>query len=601
MPDIGHLPDNKLFSLAMHGYNAYQPEYGIFCGGYQGPLYPNPTTLSYPGFDPYQHIEPTATEYTPDTQYTGLGAGNPGIDYKNPGHIIGLVDTFGRMSYGIGMMLAVHEGSDGAGGTSPVIDISLPMLAVNDDDNGTFGMSDLYPAIAEVPSVWPDSFTILPNGSVYPDPRRSVTFSAGAGHTPDLGVLDAETLNGLFVVKSVLSYYGMPQYLRATIEALAAAAEPLTEKAELDFTLDSPHMFNYYGHQTRFFPEIDDLHHCEIIQEGLAVSQCKTLTPGQALKTLTGSDGYHNGANDMNEYRSLTELNSVVNLVPVQVIGATYWLDIHGYRQTSAAGGGWNYEVDDWSPRAFLIASYMIVDFVLNVSDIPVDPESPEPGTVTIAGTATVKPIITNPEAFRFSVTTRPDPDPDPGWQFDAPLKTMIWGGEESVQRQAGIAMSMTNKYAWDKAWLGGSSATDDDVFSDTLEDWTLGGHSDMGFIIADTTPLEVPFSKTFTLGGGCNTVRMRIICRNRHIVSQAQWYMVPPDRWLPYSIEYPDWIFMLPNIGEYITVYPRWLTESNWDGDPTTVKDAVDMANIEVAFTVAGTKFDPIPFEVSL
>jgi len=478
------------------------------------------------------------------------------------------------------------------------------MLAVDDDDDGIFGMGNLYPAIAEVPSIWPDSFAILPNGRVTPDPRAFTSFSAGAGHTPDLGSLDAETLSELFVVKSVFSYYGMPQYLRSAIEVLAAAAEPLTEKAELDFTLDSPHMFNYYAHQTNFFPDIDDpgMSHHELIPGGLAISQCETLSAGQALKVLTGSEEYHNGEDGMNEYRSLTELNSVVNLVPVQVIGATYWLDDHSYREIHPPGGGVNYEVDDWTARGFLVASYMIVDLVINVSDLPVDPDNPEPGQVTVEGTATVKPIITNPEAYRFTITNRPRPVPDPGWTHDAPIQTVIWGAEEGVKRQASIALSMTNKYGWDKAWLGGSEASDMNGFDDSLEDWTLGGNSDLGFNIADTTPLEVPFSKTFTLGAGCTSIRMRVFCRNRHTVAQGpDWPMISPDYWVPYEMEYPDWWLLLPNIGEYITVYPRGVIESDWVDNPTAVVGALDMANIEVAFTVAGTKFDPISFEVSL
>jgi len=599
MAGIGHLPDNKLVSLAMHGYNAYQPEVGIFCGGYQGLLYPNPTTLSYPGFDPYQYLEPVASEYTPDVQYTGLGVGNPGIDYKNPGHVLGLVDTFSRMAYGIGQMLAVHEGSDGAGGVGPVISINVPMIGFEEAE--TFGMDDIYPAVAELPSDWPNSFTILANGRVSPDPRAFTSFSAGAGHTPTLNPLDAETFNGLFAGKTILSYYGMPQYFRAAIEALASAAEPLAEKSEMEFTLDSPHMFNYYAHLTDFFSDIDDLDHHILIPGGLAVSQCKVLTPAEALKVTTGFDNYHNGANGMNEYRSLTELNSVINLVPLQMIGATYWLDDHSYRQVFPPGGGTYYENDEWTPRSFSVASYMIADLVINVADIPVDPDDPEPGEVTIDGTATVKPIITNPEAYYWNFTNRPEPDPDPGWEYDAPLSTLIDGAEEYIQRQVNITMSMTNKYTWDRTWLGGGKTTDGDGFNDTLEDWTLGGNSDLGFTPADTTPLEVPFSKTFTMGAGCTSVRMRIFCRNRHSIGQAGDLMIHPDNWVPYSMLYPDWHLLLPNIGEYITVYPRGVIETGWQNDPTEVVNAMEMSNIEVSFTVTGTKFDPITFEVSL
>lgn len=597
---IGNLPDNKLMSLALHGYNPYQPECGIFCGGYQGLLYPNPTTLSYPGFDPYQYTEPVASEYEPDVNYTGLGIGNPGIDYKNPGHIIGLVDTFGRMSYGIGMLLAIHDGSDGAGGVGPVATINIPMIGL--EENTTFGMSDIYPVISEVPSDWPNSFTIITeNGRVSPDPRAFTSFYTGVGHTPILNLLDAEIFNSLFLDKTVLSYYGMPQYLRGIIEILATAAEPLTEKAELEFTLDSPHMFNNYSHQTGFFSDIDDLAHHELIPGGLAVAQCRVLTSAEALKVTTGSDTYHDGANGMNEYRSLTELNSVVNLVPLQMVGATYWIDDHTFRTILPPGGGIIREIDEWTPRTFSAASYMIADLVINVSDIPVDPDDPSPGTVTIEGTATVKPIITNPEAYYWEFTRRPIPVPDPGWEHDSPVVTTIYGPNESIQRRVNVGMSMTNKYTWDKTWLGGGETTDDDSFSDVLIDDATGGDSDDEFIPADQTELVVPFSKTFTLGVGCTSVRMRIFCRNRHSIAPHPDLMIQPDFCFPYSMLWPDWVLLLPNPGEYITVYPRDVLYTGWYNDPTAVEDAMEMSNIDVSFTVAGTKFDPIPFEVSL
>ena len=258
---LGNLPDNKVMSLALHGYNPFQPECGIFCGGYQGLLYPNPTTLSYPGFDSYQYLESIASEYTPDTQYTGLGVGNPGIDYKNPGHILGLVDTFGRMSYGIGMLLAIHGG--GGDSFGPVTTISIPMVSLT--ENTIFGIGDIYPAISEIPSDWMDSFEILSNGRVVPDPRPFTSFSAGGGHSPIFNPLDAETFNSLFANKTILSYYGMPQYLRAVIETLSSAAAQLVDKTELEFTLNSPHIFDNYAHLTNFFPNIDDLDHHELL------------------------------------------------------------------------------------------------------------------------------------------------------------------------------------------------------------------------------------------------------------------------------------------------------------------------------------------------
>ena len=574
---IGNLPDNKLISLALHGYNPYQPECGIFCGGYQGLLYPNPTTLSYPNFDPYQYTEPVASEYTPDVDYTGLGIGNPGIDYKNPGHLLGIVDTFGRMSYGIATILAIHNGEDGDDGISPVVGVNVPMIGL--EDNTTFGIGDIYPSIVESPSDWLNSFSISANGGVSPDPIPFVFFSVSAGHTPTLGTLDAATLDGLFANKTVLSYYGMPQYFRSVISSLADAADPLANKAELEFTLDSPHIFNQYSHLSDFFPNINTLDHHELVSEGTAISQCHLLKPSNALKVMTGSNNYHDGENGTNEYRSLTELNSVVNLVPLQTVGATYWLDDHSFRQVFTPGGGITYEVDEWTSRSFLVASYMISDLLINVSSVPENEENPQPETVTINGSMTIKSIISDVTAYHWEFVRRVFQFPPPG-----PILTTIFGNAQSYSKMADIAMSMTNKFTWDKSWLGVGLVTDSDSFNGEVSEITeTGGNSDKGFDLLNQDDLVVPFSKTFTLAPGCNSIRMRVFGRNKHSIGQAGGYMVHPDNWIDPS---------LPNPGVHSAGYV---------GDPGTVPNNLVSHNIELSFTVTGTKFDPIDFEVSL
>jgi hypothetical protein len=372
MMAIGNLPDNKLLSLALQGYGPFQPEIGIFCGGYQGIIYPNPTTLVYPNFDPYLYQEITASEFTPNKTYTGLGIGNPGIDYKNPGHILGILDTFGRMSYGIGVLKAIFAGSDGTSLIGPAVDISLPMKLENYDD-AVIGLGDIYPSLSETPSAYISHFSIGANGTPSPDPRPGVAFRPLGllGISPTLNDVNSANLQRLFLGKSIFSYFGMPQYFRSIIDSLVTQAIPLETKTEMDFTLDDDEYFNTYLGSSYFDNNVTGPFTNDTL--GTAIFQCKTQSSLEALKTLTGYSAYHDGTNDQNEYRSLTELNSVINIVPLQMNGATYWVDIVG---------GTN---DKW----FQIASYMIVDFVINVSSSLAEGES-----VTIDGEATVKGLI---------------------------------------------------------------------------------------------------------------------------------------------------------------------------------------------------------------
>lgn len=582
---IGNLPDNKLISLALQGYNPFQPDVGIFCGGYQGILYPNPTTLSYPDFDPYLHVDPTASPYTPGGHYNGLGVGNPGIDYKNPGHILGLLDTFARMSYGISVLQEIHTGGDGVGDINPVVNISIPLEGMTTQENSTIGIIDIYPSLTEIPTDWLDSFTVDGEGRVSPDPRPMASFSVGSGHTPSTNIVSALVFSELFAGKTVFSYIGMPQYLRTIIEALSSGTNSLTNKFESEFTLNSPHIFNNYSHQDKkvtgitdtdifdFFADIDDLEDHELVSEGFVINQCNSLTTKTALKVLTGSDNYHDGTDGMNEYRSLTELNSVINLVPLQTIGATYWLDDHLFRM---AGDPLVPTVDNWSRRIFFVSSYMISDFVINVSNISSD-------TVTINGTVTIKPIITNPEAYKWRLTGRQSWWPD---FIPSQVTTVIYGPGEFTKKQANIEMSMTNDYTWDREWLGGGRIIDNHSFSDSFEDINYvegvgfgpAGNSKVGFFPINANNLIVPFSKTFTLGVGCHSIRIRIFGRNLQMVTQGGTQMQPPETW-----DFTD------------TTFSNWLT------DPLNVIDALEMSNIELSLTVGGTNFDTLIFNTSL
>lgn len=596
---LGNLPDNKLMSLALQGYNPFQPDVGIFSGGYQGILYPNPTTISYPNFDSYAYTDPTISPYTPAGNYDGLGVGDPGIDYKNGGHILGLLDTFVRMSYGIACWLSIAAGENTPG--DPSIDIALPLKDF-EWESAAIGRNSIYPAYSEVPSDWINGFEVAADGKITPDPRSAGVFpSPGGGHTPTTSIIDAAALNTLFGDKLIFSYLGMPQYFRAVIEDLASIAGDLTERAELEFTLNNhADYFNNYSHQASYHSQPPDLHY-GFDSAGTAYTQCVVVSPTVALKTLSGATEYHDGTDGQNEYRSLTELNSVINLIPLQMVGATFWTDTKGYR-TRTSGGGTIYEVDDQTGRTISVASIMIADFVINVSDVPPDPEDPTPGTVTVAGTATIHSLITDPTAMYFTETRRyvptPITSPDPG-----PIATVIWGNSQHIKKEISIDISATNSFAWDKAWLNSEEIDDSEHFpqdpSDGLDNQTTvnGGSSEAGYELLDQSDLEVTFSKEITLGAGCTSIRLRAFMKNRGYIGQQSF--TPTHLWVP--IEYcheHGFIIIQPG---YHCHYPIGVHYNGYVGDPDDIVEAFANPNMELSLTVTGTNVDTLELNVSL
>lgn len=610
MADLGNLPDNKLMSLALHGYNPFQPDVGIFCGGYQGPLYPNPTTLSYPGFDPYLYTDFTASTYQMDGSYSGLGIGNPGIDYKNPGHILGLLDTFARMSYGIGVLQAIHSGDVSLEDIGPAVGLSIPMLGITEEANDTLGISDIYPSLSEVPTDWIDGFDISSIGVVSPDPRSFVAFpTPGFGYTPSTSPIDEVALNNLFANKTIFSYIGMPQYFRTVINSLTVAANNLNSKIEHDFVLINTsgepraEYFNRYSHQGSFFEEPPDEHY-ERTSEGKAYAQCIVHESGQVLKILTGSTDYHNGVDGQNEYRSLTELNSVINIIPLQMVGATYWTDTKGYRFVTPPG---IYEIDDQTGRSFMVAAYMIADFVINVSDIPPDPNSPTPGTITIEGDATVHSLITDPTQYYYTETRRLVPIP-----ITEPPGSLIqteFGCAQSIRKNVDIAMSMTTQLAWDQSWLGSSLVEGTESFTDVVDLVTETGGSRsrdasvedsewMGsFVTLNQDDLITSFSKTFTLGAGCTSIRMRVFLRNRHSLDQGAY--TSEDLWVPVEFCHEhDFVLVRPGFHCH---YPAGVIGNGWANNPDIVPDFLASPNMELSFTVTGTNINSFTCNVSI
>lgn len=610
---ISNLPTNKLVSLALQGYNPFQVDSGIFCGGYQGPLYPNPTTLVYPGLNPYWFLNPIMSVYMPESfeqwsEYYGLGVGDPGIDYKNPGHILGLMDTFSRMSYGIAILQKIYNGIDSNGDLAPVLNIAVPMLS--NSGVTTLGNADIYPTMTESPAKWIDGFSINSTGVLSPDPRPLVSFGTVAKYIPAITPADAVILNGLFSGKTVFSYYNMPQYFRNVINALYLGASIISTKVDETFTIPTAKTFNAYAHPLVFnyFPDtgpgsIFDITECIVNEAGNYILHGKTLSPSQALRTLTGSTDYHDGPNGLNEYRSLTELNSVINLVPIQTVGGQYYSEQIISVQEYSPETGTTYTIYDMSNRTFQVASYLMTDLIINVSDVPVDAEIP--GEITIEGTVTVKSIVSTPTAYYVTVE---DGSADPS---NYTLRTITYGCSQRSRKSVDLAMHITNKFAWDKSWIGFGDPSEglepvglqEDSFnlSDTKYEYNngVGGDSETGFNTIDESDLVMPFSQVFSLAPGCNSIRMRVLVRNLYTLAQTpnSYGEIRPDYWDPYEME----VWVPPTIPPiYITVYPGGTHSMTYENANGVIAGLVK-DNIHLSFSVTGTNFDPISYNITL
>lgn len=504
---IGLLTNNKLISIAMQGYNPFQPDCGIYCGSYQGIVYPCPTILISPStsFKPQDYRDPIASEYTISPIYQGIDIGNPGIDYRNPGHILGLLDTFCRMAYGITILKSIQAGNDIMGDVSPIVDISLPL---KNQDLSIFNItpSDIYPSLTEVPSDWLDYFTIDNTGRVTPDIRPGPSFTVGSPYQPATNVVDANALNLLFNNISVFSYFEAIIYLRSLIGRLFEAASELAIQSNSSFTLTNAHHFDKYFNEEHFFADRDELHSgfCGpseyiISNNSRYMNKCTVISPSHALEVLSGDTEYHNSIiENQYEYRSLAELNSVVNIIPVQSIGGLYQEELVIPESETQSGGGTSCNLFPQSPRSFRASIYSISDIVVNMTSVLGDEQ------VTIEGIVTAKSLIPISAHYKFTSTFRRPPGGP-----DAEVVTVILEPSESRKVSVVIRSSFNNRFTWDKAWFD-TDLDEGDITIETLD-------IPYGLSPKDTSDLIVPFSQTFALIPGCNTLRTRIFVKSRN------------------------------------------------------------------------------------
>jgi hypothetical protein len=487
----------KVLYAAIHGYHPFNPDAGIFAGGYQGSLYPNPTTLHSPntGFNPYLYQVPFPTPYTMKNTgdfYEGLGIGNPGINFRNAGHILGILDTYNRISYGLKIIKGIRSLSTADKfGTS--ITINIPML---DGQTlvviKTLSGSDIYPSFSEEPDDYIVNF--VDDTGLILNPRTSEPFNFdGDKYAPDVSIID---FNTLFTGLHIFSYRNMAEKFQDYFSQLITFAQTfprIDQQKETAFgsvpyltpIIDIP---KHYPFEDR----LDFLNSADVefnfSNFGTPAhrfgSNFKVLNRTDALKLMTENDIFHKNSENIYEYRSLTELNSVINIVPVQGYSFTFnclttdpsLLYVPPFTGAVQA-------------RFFVVFS--IVDVIINILNL-------SDKSVSIDGSVLIE-YLGNPSPF-FQI--QPDT-----------LEKIILTPNPQIQRKVSISTSLTNLFTWDRVWLGLEEFNDK-----TLEVFSAN-HNITNFL----QPVDsVNFSENFDLQQGNNCIRMRILSHSMGFVNDT-------------------------------------------------------------------------------
>jgi len=560
---MAYFEEQRLWLLARQGFTPFNVDAGIYCGGYQGPVYPNPTTLVFPGigFDPLQYREAIATEYS-GTPYVGLGIGNPGIDYRNPGHLLGIIDTFGRMSYGINVLLKTRT-DENASNIPPILDFSVPMLTY-DLASAPIPLAAMYPLFSEPPSQYVDGMNINTNiGRV-----TSIFYQTS------FNPVDKAAFGLLFANKSTFSYVGLPQYFRNLISSLYEKAMPLKDKITINFyEVKNAQNFHVFFSDTSADGVLRETG-STIQENGEFVHKCEVISPTEALKMLTNENNYHDGPlPNQNDFRSMTELNSVINLIPIQTTAIRYSLKYVKAYEYSEGGGPIEWIVDPAyiSPQGYEVYSSMISDVLLNIF-------AKQPTTIRINGTAIINPPIARItlDDLVYVVTGRERLFGGLGGFGE--IVDFATNPEEDGRSWGFIKTSVTNKFGWDKVWFGLSEFND----QSTLES--------LPFIAGETEIPGIPgpdpdllnnttfiIDKTIDLRIGYNSIRIRVDLLNRFHIGN---YGPPePDSWVPEEEGNPGVLF-----AEWSSTNPRIVR-------PT----------IQLSYTVDGDQFSPISHEMEI
>jgi len=526
--------------LAALGITPFMPQAGIFCGGAQGPLYPNPATLDsrVAGFDPYLYQEPVADEYTMMTAgdvYAGIGIGKPSINYRNPGHVLGVLDTVSRMAYGIKVMDCAKNGQAPASYDLPS-PLELTFATIPDGPEDAYeevivGPDSIYPSFAEKPTDYLTQFVISEVLQIDP-------IFNGDVYIPSVGTIDLPLLFSNVLTES---YYGMPEKFRTFIGELVSQANSLVGESIVDMDSDNVgapgtvlaeilHIMEdaktengassnwpYLDHTINDGECLDWKYTTMAGFRTLAVPEdhyiflhnAAACTADEALTIFQGEEGWHDSIATSNqyEYRSLTELNSCVNLVPIQMAGVrcVYSTLERSHSTDSQWTATWH---TAWH-------NYIVCDVVFNTK---------VPGAVGI------------------SVDTSFTKGPKTG------------AGENILQiweRQLHMKTTATNYYTWDRAWQGAEAYVDEqedkwDFFAGrgyTGAQWNNLQLQFPGIIWEpDDNPVLQQMAHTVTIPeeGGIYTVHSRIAmqCKTAHYKDWGK----ADELWMKVTIEGEGW-----------------------------------------------------------
>lgn len=537
----------QALELAGLGYNPFRPDVGIFCGGFQGPLYPNPTALlldELSSFNPiqFQDVIPIVYELN---QYVGLGKGIPGIKIRNPGHFFGIMDTFFRMSYGLKILDTLRKAETDV--SNPIIDIIIPLILLQTvgtsvERVGTeFNISELYPKLTEIPSDYIASFDV-----------------DNPIHTP-VSNLDDTMFDILKDVTFKEGYINLVETLRTALQDLQVEAQKFETRKHYFLTsassivgrdplwhpLSQFETFTLAGSSPQFITS------AIANRVGTYLSEHTSLSVNTAIKQIN-QDGEFHGEVDpqvgLLDYRSVTELNGVINLLPVQIharsdhfVGPL--VDIFAADTVSSLARFW-----------------VIMSLNLNIT-------AQTESSVTITGKMNLD--VNNHNITMWAASRDTAVISQTNECVAGSFQSILIGneGRAFIKHKIITNIKVTNDFTWDKVWFGLPDTTfeaSDEKLAESqkLETFftriiglqVLEGE----FRCPDSRPLpddlwasnpqvtELTFDETIPLKVGCNNIMGEFIAGSIHFHSsnaRSQQdipdIIVPPDPNKPLQMKY--------------------------------------------------------------
>ncbi len=418
--------------LIMWGINPFMPQLGIYAGGYQGIFYPNPTTLVLQtirdSFEPLNFRDAEASNYTPNA-YTGLGKGNPGIDYRNPGHLLGLMDTFFRTAYALNIIKGLRTSEDLR---SPIINMDFQMRVFEGYKQVIRNDNNFYPDSVEVPTDYLDEFlnkikTVLERPFNPEDRQEGISLiiedeiiGNDAIHLVTAEEID---LDGLFSNIHTDTYFDIHSQFKDFLSQLKTEAEafeslviiPLDVYPVITLDTGSRRVPSINGSVVDSVPSNGAV-------KGEYINKCTTLSIAKALELINQDGEFHLGPLEPTlDYRTFTELNAVVNILPIQINGGRF-------SEVSKAGSAGSFA--SWF-------NYFICDVNLNITNLG------DPKTIDINGDVLFEFTPIGQALLDADLPTSPLNTDDGSFNVNtAASRVLIY------------EMRSQNKFGWDKNWF---------------------------------------------------------------------------------------------------------------------------------------------------